>query len=262
MARAKKAVAAPAKSTSRIVLAWLLQLGLPLLIGVGLIAGVLWLSDQARNDLRNRDRYVIKFTDIECDPPPGLSRVEFLEETQYLAGLPDRVELLDTRTVDRVRAALKSHPWVAGVRQVRIRSGKLLADLDYRRPALWVEWSPRSARAVDAGGVLLPITAKKDGLPILLGPVSRPDVPSGERWDDPAVESAAKLVGWLSERPGVVDLSACRIEVRNEDLTLTVGERRIIWGRAPGTEKPDEPDAETKAARLRVMRDGDVDLRK
>jgi hypothetical protein len=245
-----------------VLLAWLVQFVLPLVVGVGLIGGVLWLSDRARDDLRRQGKHVASFTDIECDPPPGLTRVEFLEEAQYLAGLPDRLDLLDTRTPDRVRDALQGHPWVAEVRQVRIRGDKIQAEVEHRKPALWVEWSPRSARAVDAGGVLLPVSATKEGLSILTGPVSRPVVRAGEAWGDPAVEIAAKLVGWLRERPGVVELADCRIEVRGDELTLMVGKRRIIWGRAPGNEKPPEPDAAKKAVRLRAQREGDVDLRK
>ena len=69
---------------------WLVQFLLPLLLGAGLLGGLLLAGHLARERLRQRGEGALAFTDVECDPPPGLSRREFLEEAQYLARLPER----------------------------------------------------------------------------------------------------------------------------------------------------------------------------
>src|SRR5947209_766522 len=98
---------------------WLVQLGLPLAAGAGLIAGLLVLAARARDDLARRGGPVIAFTDVECEPPPGLSRQDFLQEAQYLAGLPDRFDLLAEDTLAQLEGGLAVHPWVARVRRVQ-----------------------------------------------------------------------------------------------------------------------------------------------
>jgi hypothetical protein len=244
-------------SLVRAVLRWLMQLMLPLLAAAGLVAGVIWLGRLAGDDLRQRGTRTVTFADIDCDPPAGLTRGEFLEEAQYLAGLPDRLDLLDRTTAERVRQALTAHPWVEGVHQVRVSANGVRAELQYRVPVLWVA---SLERAVDAQGVLLPVSARPDGLPVLTGKAKPPAGRPGQSWGDSNVVAAAKVAGRLS----VLKADALGIEVRDGDIVLRRDGRRIIWGRPPGEERQGEPDAEEKLNRLvEAWRGGrDADLRK
>src|SRR5262249_5045161 len=153
---------------------WLVQLVLPLLAGAALIVAVIWLGRLARADLR-RDDPPLTFADVDCTPPPGMTRQDFLEEAQYLAGLPDPLHPRDEATADRGRSALAAHPWVENVRQVRVTAGGVSAELECRVAVLWVATSAKGdGRAADRHGILLPVSAKRDGLVVLTGPARPP----------------------------------------------------------------------------------------
>lgn len=239
---------------------WVVQFMLPLAAGAGLIAGVLWLSQMARDDLRRRGEQVIAFTDIQCRPPEGMKRAEFLDEARHLAGLPEQIDILDESATDRIRAALAAHPWVLQVRRVTVSPDGVRAEVDYRVALLWVE---STERAADADGVLLPVSARREGLPILAGKVTPPSVTPGQPWNDPAVEAASKVMALLWPERKTLALTPCRLALQGGEVWLRRGQQRIIWGRPPGQEKPGEPDAAAKVERLKKAgREGEVDLRK
>ena len=91
---------------------WLVQLVLPLAAGLGLIAAVILLGGTVRERLRQDGGKLIAFTEIECDPPEGLTRLEFLEQVQYLANLPDQFNLLDPDSGPGIVEALSAPPLV------------------------------------------------------------------------------------------------------------------------------------------------------
>src|SRR5438105_10076255 len=102
------------------MLAWMLR-GLALLASVGLVlAGLIALGRYGLDQVRDRDRYILAFADIDCAPPPGLGRAEFLDEVQYLAGSPDRLRLLDEDLPARLAACFGRHPWGAKVERVDV----------------------------------------------------------------------------------------------------------------------------------------------
>src|SRR5688500_8306548 len=70
----------------------LVQFLLPLLTGAGLLAGLLSLGGFLDRRLHRQGKHILSFVDIDCPAPEGQSREEFLAETQYLAGLPDRFD--------------------------------------------------------------------------------------------------------------------------------------------------------------------------
>jgi hypothetical protein len=169
-----------------------MRLVLPLAGASVLLLTVAILGKQARESLRQEDRYLISFAAIDCVPPPGLERPDFLNEVQYLAGLPERLSLLDDELASRLRAAFARHPWVRNVEDVEIAPPRRVhVRLRYRVPVLAVNWSGR-LRAVDAASVLLPATANTQGLPVFRGTPAPPAGPAGTRWGDPAVEAAAR----------------------------------------------------------------------
>jgi hypothetical protein len=161
-------------------------------VGAGLLLlGLIALGKAARDRLRQHERYVITFTDIDCPSPPGLRRAEFLSEVQYLARLPDRLPALADETPTRVAGAFAKHPWVEKVQEVRILPpDRAQVRLVFRTPVLAVP-QPNGPRAVDAHGILLPPSAPTDGLPVFRGSAAPPAGLAGEPWGDREVEAAA-----------------------------------------------------------------------
>jgi hypothetical protein len=257
MPRARRKESSP--GPGRAVLRWLVQFVLPLLAAAGLIVAVIWLGRLARDDKRKREA-PFTFVQIDCTPPPGMTREDFLKEAQYLAELPDRLDLHDDTTADRVRQALAAHPWVESVREVRVSPDGVSADVGCRVGVVWVDLY---ARAADRHGVLLPISAKKEGLVVLTSRARPPSGRAGQPWSNPDVEATAKVVGLLFERDKLSVLERFTAEATGGEVTFRRDKQRIVWGRAPGQEKPGEPDAEAKTARLldAIKSGADADLR-
>ncbi len=177
----------------------LLVKGGALLLGLALfIAGLVALGHFALEQIRDHDRYTIPFASIECAPPPGLSRAEFLEEVQYLGRLPERLRVLDDDLPAQLARAFALHPWVARVERVEVTpSRQVRVRLTHRRPALAVRVGER-LRVVDSEGVLLPSKAPTAGLPVFEGQAPPPAGPAGTRWGDAAVEEAARAAAGRS----------------------------------------------------------------
>ncbi len=165
-----------------------LLLAVVVLVVGGLILG----GRQALDQLRAHDRFTIPLADVECNPPPTMSRTDFLEEVQYLAGLPDQLHLLDEDLPRRVAEAFARHPWVDRVERVQVAGGReLRVQLRHRSPALAVPWQGE-LRAVDRHGILLPADAPTAGLPVFAGTALAPKGAAGTSWDDPAILAAAQ----------------------------------------------------------------------
>jgi hypothetical protein len=250
-----------------------LQALAPVAAGLLLLAGLIAAGRWAGAALRAHPSYTVPFESINCASPDGLSREEFLAEVQFIAGEPDRVNLLDEALPGRLAASLAKHPWVAEVKGVTILPGRRLrVELRFRQAVLAVRLMKGDApadgsvplpawagaqrtglvpcRAVDGGGVLLPVKATRQGLPILNAAVRLPAGGAGSAWGDPRVEAAAAAAALLApyrERLGLADADW---ESAGEDLVLTCPQVRVLWGRAPGQESPREAPAEVKLQRL------------
>lgn len=227
---------------------WLTQVGLPLLFAGGLLAGVLALGQHLGDRMKARGTASVYFVDLECDPPDGMARVEFLEQAQYLAGLPERLDALDPLTPQRIGRAFELHPWVARVTRVRLEPrGRGKVELVYREPVLAVA---KPEREVDAAGVLLPRTARRKGLPTLTTVVSPPRGQPGEPWGDVRVGAVAKVAELLLPHLERRGLGGCSMEIDAGEVTLVWPRGRVLWGRPPGLERSNEAAAGVKADRL------------
>jgi hypothetical protein len=166
--------------------------GLAPVVGVALfLGGLLAIGHWARERLRGQERYLIRFTDLDCMPPPNQDRDDFLGEVRYLAEMPSQLHLLDDTLTARLAAAFARHPWVEKVERVEIVPPRQVrVTVVYRTPVLAVPHAGQ-LRAVDRHGILLPATTATDGLPIYRGEVHSPAGPPGTRWGDDAVEEAA-----------------------------------------------------------------------
>src|SRR5262249_35994647 len=109
-----------------------------------------------------------------------------------------------------------------------------------------------------------PVSASREGLVTFTGKARPPSGRPGQPWGDPDVEAAARVVGRLAERGKKIGLERFAAEVVQGEVTLKRQGQRIVWGRPARRERPGEPDAEAKAARLLdlIRGGGDGDLRK
>ncbi|HMF14057.1 MAG TPA: hypothetical protein VKE94_17195 [Gemmataceae bacterium] len=174
-----------------------IRLLFPLLGAVAVLVGVAALGRWARESLRQD--YTLPFAGIECLPPPSAEQVNLLAEVQYLAGMPDRVRLLDDDLAERLRQAFVRHAWVESVEEVQVAALRIVVRLRYRRPVLAVPVDGE-LRAVDGSGILLPATAKTSGLPIYPGVAPSPAGPAGTPWGDSNVEQQARKAAGAQNR--------------------------------------------------------------
>jgi hypothetical protein len=214
---------------------------------VGLVVlGVIALGRQAADALRNQERYVLSFTDIDCIPPDGLSHADFLHEVEYLAGWPDRMSVLEEDLPARLAASFAMHPWVEKVDQVEVKPPRQVrVRLTFREPVLRVA---ELNRAVDRTGVLLPVTARAGGLPVLVTAVKGPAGVPGARWGSPEVEAAAATAALLGPYHDRLHLQ--RYRVAEGELALGGDAGGVHWGHAPGQETAGEAPAAVKLQRL------------
>jgi hypothetical protein len=177
-----------------LLLPWgLLRALLPLLGALLVLALVCVLGKLAWESLGHLERYQIPFSEIDCPAPPNMGRTTFLDEVQYLSGMPGRLNVLEEGLVGRLAEAFRKHPWVEKVDSVEVQSSqRIAARLTFRKPVLAVPVPAMGLRAVDRHGILLPSTVPTGGLPLYSGSAAPPAGPSGTRWGDPGVEAAAR----------------------------------------------------------------------
>jgi hypothetical protein len=84
------------------------------------VLAVLSIGVVAREAVHDRDRFTVSFAEINCTPPPGQERHDFLAEVQYLAGMPDRSSILEEGLASRIADAFARHPCVEEVDRVAL----------------------------------------------------------------------------------------------------------------------------------------------
>ena len=226
------------------------------------IASIFWIARSTRQELRNWERYIMPFADIDCPPPPGGARADFLNEVQYLSGTPDQVHLLDDDLAESLAAAFAAHPLVAKVEQVQIRPPKqVLVRLIFRQAVLAVRVEPApadhpEAYYVDEQAILLPgkpIAVTSAGAlssPPLLKVTAPPALPAGQPWTDAKVLAAARTAAFFRRR----DIPVLEISGPRENLVvLLAGGIRILWGPEPGAESAGQPSALAKGQWLAAL---------
>lgn len=196
--------------------------GALLTLGVlaGLLLGLGWLGDEARRRVGPRERYAVRFADIDCDAPPGLDRPTFLAEVRYASGFPDTVNLLDPELTPKLTVAFAAHPWVEAVDGVAVEPpDRLRVRLRFRTSVLAVAVEGGGVRVVDGKAVLLPLSASPADLPELATPVTPPGCRAGHAWPDETVKRAVELVTVYRPR---------RLERMPTGWRLTLPEGRTI----------------------------------
>jgi len=215
-----------------------------LLGGLGLtLLGLYALERWTRERLHETAADRVAFTDIDCEPPPGRSKADFLHEVRYESGLPAELSVLEDGLPDRLASAFAGHPYVGRVERVEITpDGKIRIQLTYRTPVLAVVNDGHSFQ-VDAHGVHL-------------GPVHDRSLPSLQimnvsngKLDEAAVRAAARTAEFLHSRELTVKLRL--IEGPANRLVLRgTWNNAVIWGHAPGDEALGEAKASAKLQAL------------
>jgi len=195
--KAKSPAAGAGSGPARPLVAAVLTLG----VAAGLLFGLSRVGDEARRNIGPRDRYAVKFADIRCDAPPGMTRETFLAEVRYVANASPTLQTMDPELNSKLTTAFAAHPWVANVDAMSVEPPDVVnVKLVFRKPVLAVRVNGAGGlRAVDAKGVLLPASASTAGLPELLTPVSRPPEP-GQLWPDAIVQNAAPVAAEYKPR--------------------------------------------------------------
>jgi cell division septal protein FtsQ len=171
---------------------WLLKMLLLLVVVAAFLGGIIFLGQWALEHIRHQDRYNVPFSEIQCTPPPGMTRAQFLDEVVYLARPVETLQLLDEDLPHKLSAAFAKHPWVEKVDGVDIKPPReVRVRLTQRQPVLAVRTS-EGLIAVDRHGVRLPKDAPTSSLPIFEGDANPPKGPAGTLWGDPKVEGAAR----------------------------------------------------------------------
>jgi len=217
--------------------------------------------------VQNHPRYAIDNERLELPPQPDWIPTNIKDEVVRDGGLSS-LSLLDPQVTLKVAREFALHCWVAHVRRVRKDySGRVIVDLEYRRPVAMVEVRTNGQRGllpVDASGVLLPpqdFTAEptREFLRIAVGdtlPVGSPGTP----WGDPAVAESAVIAealrdAWRGARLYRVFLpppppgTRGRLPDRQYRLMTRDGVE-LIWGHAIGAESGGEAKASDKVFRL------------
>jgi hypothetical protein len=239
---------------------WLFASLVPVAVISVLVVGVRHIDRWARAGLRSHERYRFPFADIDCAPPPLLSRTDFLAEVQNLAGLPDQVSLLTEELPETLQLAFARHPWVESVQRVEVLPGRQVrVRLAYRTPVLAVGRTGRK-RAVDGHGVVLPSPAVGEDLPVYCSPVPVPAGSAGSAWADESLQAAARTMAFLRSQPQAPHFALVESAVSGLVLTTTQGSR-VLWGRAVDDSPGGQESARRKYDRLlqHCRRHGDLD---
>jgi hypothetical protein len=224
-----------------------------LLAIVGFLAGIIFLGKRAREQIQGWERYALPILEIDCVPPPGQERPDFLAEVQYLGGLPDKLEFLDPQLGERLTEAFGKHPMVDRVNRLMIAPPKHVeVRLQYRVPVLVVSDRvpppPGSRWVLDAHAILLPSRAFNDLLLVFKSDF-QPEQAFGEPATDAVIKGAARTADFLRAHQDRLHFQ--RLEPSSTGLVLYTSAGSLVrWGSPAGASAPTEPSADEKVQRL------------
>jgi hypothetical protein len=237
--------------------------GLGALVVVVAAVGLGWMAWERLGDrVRGGDDLMVHPDTIELVGVAPWIRGDLKLEALRDASLADGVPLDDPEVVRRLGRAFAMHPWVREVVAVTVsHPAAARVEIRCREPVAMVA-VPGGLLAVDAEGVVLPSddfsSESAAAYPRVTGVASGPQGAVGFPWGDATVEQGAALAAALGPDWQPLGLVECRPlhdaaaeapawELRGQ------GDQAIIFGSAPGHERPGEPTAAVKIARLRSL---------
>lgn len=160
----------------------------------------------------------------------------------------------DLEGLQAARTALIGTGWLKDdVRLERVSSGLVRVTGTWRIPAAAVRYDGHDVLVTNQGE-LLPVKYKPDGsgFKVIVG-VSTPAPNPGEAWIGGEVQTGIKLLEYLGSLSSFQQVAAIDLSKYHDDRSLVIVTElgnRILWGGAPGTFTPGEPEATVKLARL------------
>lgn len=160
-----------------------------------LLLGLRELGQLAGLNLGERERYEVRFADIECPAPPGMSREGFLDDVRRASDLPETFQIMEPGLLTRLQKVFESSPWVKEVEYVATTPpATVFVGLRFRVPLLAVTTAANEILLVDAHAVLIPRSPKPVGIAYLANVIDSPPPRDGDAWLDPVVKRAVELV--------------------------------------------------------------------
>ncbi len=237
--------------------------GLGAIAVVAAAAGLGWATWSRLGDrVRAGEDLVLRPEAIVLEGTAPWVRADLKLEALRNASLADGLPLDDPELVRRLARAFDMHPWVRQVQEVQVRHpAAATVRVRCREPVAMVAVRG-GLLAVDAEAVVLPsedFTAELAAeYPKVTGVESSPAGPQGFPWGDPLVEQGAAIAAAIGPDWKPLGLNECRPARSKrgvvEGWEVVGSEGRLIrFGSAPGHEKPGEPTAAIKIARLRRL---------
>ena len=207
------------------------------------------------------EHYRLTAENVDVTPQPAWIHSDVKAEVIRDGSLHE-LSLLDTQATVTIARAFKMHPWVANVERVRKHFGpKVQVQVQYREPVA-VVLVPGGWLPIDAHGVLLPpdnfSKAQARAFPWISADRAAPAGPVGTPWGEQRVLGAARIAAALGQHWTELGLSWIIAPDSSANSSLSVASyelatrdgMRVLWGRAPGHETPNEPLAAEKIERL------------
>lgn len=199
---------------------------------------------------------------------PAWVKTNLCAEALRNASLDHGVPIDDPEIERKLANAFDAHPWVRRVVRVAVRHPAAAeVDVECREPVAMVRWKGGLV-GIDAEGIVLPTAdftpQAAAEYPRIAGVESSPQSTAGIAWGDVEVEEAAAvaaLVGPEWRSLGLVELRPVRSRAGRVWELAGPGERTIIFGSAPGRERPGEPPAAARIARLNGLAPGSAATR-
>jgi hypothetical protein len=232
---------------------WLWPFVAVLVVAIGLFAGLLALESCARARIVDNQRYQVDFADIECVPPPGMTREEFLDEVQYYdRSAPPHFSLVEPNLEAKLIASFRRHPWVNEAAVELKRPNMVRVVLTLRQPVLAVAVpKSRTLRALDSTGMVLPKKVPVPGDIVVLEKAPPTKNPEGQKWGDPLVEYAAQTMRCLDSHPlnALHEFRLTRMEWTPDGLVLFGQGMKVLWGKG----EPSEAEKSVKVQRVLAL---------
>jgi hypothetical protein len=236
--------------------------GLGALVVVAVAVALGWTAWERLGDrVRGSDDLMVHPDAIDLVGVAPWIRGDLKLEALRDASLAEGVPLDDPELVRRLGRAFAMHPWVREVVAVTVsHPAAARVEVRCREPVATVA-VPGGLLAVDAEGVVLPsddfTSESAAAYPRVAGVASGPQGAVGFPWGDAMVEQGAALAAALAPDWKTLGLVECRPQAASAEGVVWElrgsGERGIIFGSAPGHERPGEPTAAAKIARLRSL---------
>jgi hypothetical protein len=230
-----------------------------------------WIWSVYGPKVRSGGGYALSHESIELVGLPEWVPIDLEREVLRSASLDGPLAVDDPGLAVRIARGFAMHPWVKEVIGVELLSPPAArVEIVCREPVAMVRVDG-GVLPVDGEGVVLPSDGftpeSASSYPKVLGIGSSPQGPAGTPWGDEAVEEAASLAALI--RPEWRALGGVQIQGKAREGTETGRSWTLVredggeirFGSAPGRERPGEPPAAAKLARLRRAPAGeDVDL--